>query len=354
MRYLRVVRISNKQDMLSILIFSKDDTEKAIDTIHEVYDFADEIIVVDQSSSKNKNLLLSEKRKKHLIKLKVVNALPLGYVGPLFRYGENKCLCKWILMLDTDEKPNEFFKNNIRKELETSKAQGLNVYFKSKDAQKGISYDEYRLKIYQKGTMEYDGILHQIPSINGKVQDLNPSFVLFHDFNYVNNEKKLERYFKIEAFTNRITYKDVLDLMQKRSMNSSVLKLYFRLKGVKNELELTKFDYIILQTLYMFLVYLLEFPRQSFKSTMFTIWYNNKKFDYFFSSNPAERQNQLEISREIKKNKGVINYLGFNNDAVVDNLYEKFKNKVKNPTDFFVCLLKERKQKGKNYYQYIS
>lgn len=295
-------------------------------------------------------MLLSEKRKKRLTKLKMFNALPFGYVGPLFEYGEHKCTSRWILMLDTDEKPNEYFKDNIRKALEKNTASGLNVFFKSQDSQKGVAYNEHRLKLYKKGKMEYDGILHQNPYIRGNVQNLSPNFVLYHDFNYINNASKLKRYFKIEAFTNRITYQDVLNLLQKRGINPSLLKFYFIIKGVNINTELTKFDYIFLQSAYMFLVYLIEFPRQSLKSTFFTIWYNNKKFTYFFSFSLAERQNQLEISREIKTSNGVIKYLGFDNDAVVDNMYRKFKNKVKSPTDFFTYLLKERKQNGKDYY----
>lgn len=118
---MKVIKIRNKQNLISTLIFSKDDTIEAIDTLNEVYEFSDEVVLIDQSSSKNKKLLLEEKERKHLTKLKVFNTLPFGYVGPIFKYGENKCTSKWILMLDTDEKPNSNFKKNIREFLKKNR-----------------------------------------------------------------------------------------------------------------------------------------------------------------------------------------------------------------------------------------
>lgn len=337
---------------MSVLIFSKDDTKECITTINEVYDFADEVVVVDSSSKANKKMLAIEKERRDLRKLKIFNAIPLGYVGPLYTYGERKCTCKWIMIIDTDERPNNYFKQNIRNALEKSSSHGLNVFFRSEDKRSRFAYNEYRLKLYRNGYLEYNGINHQPPLINGRVSDLGPKFKLFHDFNYITNEKKLERYFKIDAFTNRFTYQKILYLAKKRGIDLP-LKIYLKLMRKQSGQELTISDYLFMQTAYMIAVYLLEFPKQSLKSIRFTMWYNKSRFRYFYQFTEKERREQLKISQDIEHNGGVIKYLGFDNDKVLDYLYSRFNGRIVSPVDFFVKLLRARHELGKTYYQQL-
>lgn len=351
---MKVIKIRNKQNLISTLIFSKDDTIEAIDTLNEVYEFSDEVVLIDQSSSKNKKLLLEEKERKHLTKLKVFNTLPFGYVGPIFKYGENKCTSKWILMLDTDEKPNSNFKKNIREFLKKTDASGFYVKLINMVKNKNEIYQESRIKLYKNGTLDYTGRLHDPPNINGKMEILDKNYVITHQFSYEDNPKKLERYFRIESYTDRLTYADILDLSKKRKINPIFIKIYMKLKGVRYDDEISKFEYFTFQSFYLFLVYLTEFRKMDFKLIRFTYRYNIRKFNYFFSVSKEEREEQLAIKNDIRKNGGVIKYLDFDKPKVVDLIYKKYKNSPIKSVDLFVYLLRLRHKFGKYYYKNLN
>ena len=73
-------------ERLSVLIFSRNDIDNALDLINDVYDFADDIVLVDSSSAKLHEELIRKKAKRSLSKLRVFYVVPLGYPDPLRMY----------------------------------------------------------------------------------------------------------------------------------------------------------------------------------------------------------------------------------------------------------------------------
>ena len=100
-------------EKLSVLIFSRNDVEKALDLIRDIYDIADEIVIVDSSTDIGHSRLLKARREFNFKKLRIFYIIALGYADPLRMYAIGKCNGKWVLMLDTDERISSEFKSTI-------------------------------------------------------------------------------------------------------------------------------------------------------------------------------------------------------------------------------------------------
>ena len=88
---------------LSVLIFSRNDVDKALDLIQDLYKIASEIILMDSSNKEGKERLLKRKEKLELGKVRIFNVVALGYPDPLRMYALAKCKNEWVLLIDTDE-----------------------------------------------------------------------------------------------------------------------------------------------------------------------------------------------------------------------------------------------------------
>ncbi|MGC8981980.1 MAG: hypothetical protein ACP5JU_03470, partial [Minisyncoccia bacterium] len=74
--------------MLSLLLFSRNDTKNALSLAESMLNAVDEVVIIDSSDEKEHNELVEKARK--YSKINVFYALPLGYVEPLRSYGISK------------------------------------------------------------------------------------------------------------------------------------------------------------------------------------------------------------------------------------------------------------------------
>ncbi len=95
---------------LSLLIFSRDDTEFAKDLIYDLKEFVSEIVIIDSSLDYEHQNLKSWVEELTGVSIRVYFVPPLGYPDMMRPYGISKCSNDWILLMDVDERAGPEFK----------------------------------------------------------------------------------------------------------------------------------------------------------------------------------------------------------------------------------------------------
>src|SRR5579872_6812702 len=112
---------------LSLLIFSRNDVEAAVNLASSMYNIADEIVMIDSSDAKNRKFLHDQATRLQMTKLKIHYAIALGYPDPLRMWALKKCKGDWVLLLDTDENPSKKLRDDIKSIISNSGADALNI-----------------------------------------------------------------------------------------------------------------------------------------------------------------------------------------------------------------------------------
>lgn len=135
---------------LSIVIATYNEEKNIVRCLESIKDIAEEIILVDGSSS-DKTVELA---KKYTSKIFVVKNEPLFHKNKQF--GLDKAEGEWILQLDADEVVSQSLKHEITKTLKQD--QGFNGYylprknyFLGKWMKKGGLYPDYLIRLVRKG-----------------------------------------------------------------------------------------------------------------------------------------------------------------------------------------------------------
>ena len=150
---------------LSVLIFSKDDVEKALGLIKDLYTISDEIIVIDSSNRKQRSRFLSEKKRLKLNKLRLFYAVALGYPDPLRMYALSKCSNEWILLIDTDERLSEGLKHDTGEIIQKTRCSAFEI--KRREGS-GNSFT-WQTRLFRKSKVEFKGLLHEHAVVDGEV-----------------------------------------------------------------------------------------------------------------------------------------------------------------------------------------
>ncbi len=98
---------------LTLLIFSRNDIDNALDLIKDMYKVSDEIVVMDGSDEIQHGYLIGQKEVRKLKKVAIYRVVALGYADPLRMYGLSKCNNEWVFLIDTDERLSGSFKNDL-------------------------------------------------------------------------------------------------------------------------------------------------------------------------------------------------------------------------------------------------
>ncbi|HIQ48928.1 MAG TPA: glycosyltransferase family 2 protein [Aquifex aeolicus] len=161
--------------MLSVLIRTKNEIENIERAINSVRNIAQEIIVLDDGSTDG----TVEKAKS--LGAKVFNLKEkLNYPEKL-NYGINLCKNEWIFILDADEEVSEELRDSIISELKNPKFKAYEVTRKTYYLGKFLNhawYPEWRLRLFKKGTVYFEGEVHEKPVYKGKIGRLKGD--LFH------------------------------------------------------------------------------------------------------------------------------------------------------------------------------
>jgi len=333
---------------ISTLIFNKDNVNDLIELVNEIRDFSNEIVIIDSSNDKNLRLIYNEIARSWKNKVRLYHLVPMGHPEPYQQYGLRKCRYEWVFYIDTDERPNELLKKDIKKIINTKDCDAFLIRKKELDKDKNLYFETHQCRLYKKQKATYTGNIFYDPKINGKTCVLEKRYFLNHHFEYMENEaKSIDRYFIICAYEERCSYLDLINETRQKVFFNTFLKVYFKLKGVKLENELSKTDYKLIR---VFLLYVLneifynikngKIPNFSFLA--FNFRYSLKKIGFFFKYTKEERKLQLDISQQIDKAGGVINYLKFNNDIVIEKINRKYSKSKAVGVRLFTNLLKYR------------
>ena len=342
--------IKMSKSRLSTLIFCKDKIDNLVDLVQDIYLVSDEVVIVDSSTPENKQLLLQKKEDLKFDKVKVYPVVALGHPEPYQIYGLSKCKHDWVFYIDTDERPNEFLKRNIRSIIEDANNDAFLVRKRelSKDGKR--FFDSYQRRLYRRESAVYTGNVFSDPTINGKEIKLDSNNFLNHYFEYYDNlAKSYNKYFVICVYESRKSYNDLLDMIKTRPVTRAFLDAYYKVRNVKPDEELTKFDYKFLQMSVLYVggevahnLKKGKLPNLSFVFSNYA--YVMKEIDALFTHPVGDRQIQLAISKEIRSAGGVIKYLGVD-EPYVHKLRSEYDTKGINGVQLFTSLLREEHEK---------
>lgn len=150
---------------LSVLIRTKNEERNIERAIKSVDGLAQEIVVVD-SGSTDRTVDIAKS-----LGAKVFFREWEGYANQI-NYGISLCSHEWIFLLDADEELSEELKESIKKELRDPKYEVYEVcrrtYYLG-DFLKHAWYPEWRARLFKKGKVFFEGMLHERVVFEGKV-----------------------------------------------------------------------------------------------------------------------------------------------------------------------------------------
>jgi hypothetical protein len=343
---------------LSVLIFSRGDPDGLFELINDVYQIADEVVVVDSSYGIDRNRIEDMIGKKGLNKVKYFYVVPLGYPDPIRAYGLKKCSKGWVLLLDTDERLSGPLKEEIPKLIRAADWDGLIINRENYDAEgRPVSSCDYQLRLFRKDKMKFTGIVHNVDRPMAGTRRLPDNHCIKHKteiYSGRENEytRKVRRYMEIESYTTRKAYGQFV----KTAVVGPALSVYFTIKsafsGARMDDEITPLEYLFLDFGRFVLICLRHLSRLKMPPFGFlggSLKYSREKLGYISSLPEGERRLRFRISQEIRKEGGVINYLNLDDEPTIMELNKTYSGDEKTGLDIFTGLLRERhfKNKGK-------
>lgn len=339
-------------EKLSVLIFTYNNINESKILFSILNNVAQEFVVIDQSNQENKNMLASLAHKNH--KIKIYDSVSFGFPEIIYTYGIKKCSNNWIFLVDVGEIPSKELIEKLLKLINQKIYSGFII--RRIDVIKNGSYEIWQPRLFQKNNVMTLGFLHDIFKINGKSCIINDQKIFIKEnMDYQNNIGKLERYLKVESYTARLSYNDLIKIGNKRSkILKKAINIYITLFNKNLDAELSKTEYKVFNFLYLSYLYLFQKEKISFKGILFKNWYNNLKFNYFLKFTKNDRIYQMNLKNEIVKNHGLTKYLILDNEIVIKMLCKNKAISKMNGVDRLILLLKYRNKFGKVYYKFLN
>jgi glycosyltransferase involved in cell wall biosynthesis len=248
---------------LSVVISAYNEERNIGECLESIKDIADEIIVVDNSSTDKTR----EIAKKHTKKVFEQKNDPKN-IDLLKNFGFSKATGEWILSIDADERITHELSGEIREKIGNSRVNGYwiprrNIIF-GKWIKNDMWWPDYQLRLFRKGKGRFGKEeVHRALVLDGASEKLiNP---IIH-YNYASVRQYLEKlnnYTDIEA--DRLTregYKfNWLDAI--RFPVNDFVKIFFLQKGFKDGLHGLVLS--ILQAFYMEVVFAKLWEKEGFR-----------------------------------------------------------------------------------------
>lgn len=197
---------------LSVVINTWNEEANIRSCIASIKAIADEIVVVDMNSTDE-----TQKRAKSLGATVYTHPFT-NYVEPARNFAISKAKGDWILIVDADEQISPKLASIIAKTIENPG--GYNFY---RLPRKNISFDkwikhgmwwpDYKIRLFQKGTVLWSEIIHSIPQTRGSGSDFpaEEEYAIIHNnyqsisqfvdrLNRYTSEQAQERYEKNSSF----------------------------------------------------------------------------------------------------------------------------------------------------------
>ncbi|MDE1768416.1 MAG: hypothetical protein KGH64_02290 [Candidatus Micrarchaeota archaeon] len=341
-------------ERVSLLVFSRDNIEKAISLVEDMYEYVDDIVLVDSSRQKAHKSLLKQISSRKIGKLQVFYAIALGYPDPLRMYALQKCKYRWVLMIDTDERVSADLKKDLHSLVESSGASAISIK-RYEEVNRGMrsAYVNWQTRLFRKDKVEYRGIIHEEPIVNGSVKKLeNDDYYIDHVAQLRGNTAA--QYSVMEKFL-RMSYKTynerMLDYFYKTTVPENPKKagsgggtLYFFLLlyeklGFKHlEDEISNLDYFIF---YYLMAVATSLKSHKIGGVVFGVADASVRSRQMRSwQSERDGAENFEISKKLYE-VGLIKYLGLDKEQAVLELNRKYRNK-KQGIGLLIALLKER------------
>ena len=344
-----------------MLLFSRNDTGKALDLISEMYDFVDEIVLFDSSAKKLHEELFSEKAKLGLRKLKIYYVAPLGYLEPALMYALSKCRQDWVLLLGTDERISADFKSGLRKLIDNAECAAFSMK-RYEDVAKGKrgAYANWQIRLFRKGSVTFRGIIHEEPTVKGSLVKLDGSRYFIDHVNELKGRSGIQ-YSIMEKFL-RMSYwsfnERIIENFYKITMpgrrNSpgslglglkTILLVYEKLGNKHQEEEISDLDYFIFYYLYYLSVNIKAHNKGSLSAA-----FGSAKHMLGMAKewqNEPDGMENFEISKKLYR-MGLIKFLGLDRESTVLRINKRYEG-GKGGINLLISLLKLRNEKGKKW-----
>ena len=339
-----------RDERISCLLVTRNRTRVLIDLVKHVYDVVDDIVIID--SSDGKKLAALRTAMKNFKRVKVYYAVPLGYEEPYRMYGLKKTKHEWILSIDADQRLNPEFRRDIQKIIHDNQKfsgflarqdnflDGKRIYGESYGIRFGKN--DWQLRLFRKSKVLFRGIVHEAPDLGGRWTSRTGKELRAH---FLPNKYRFIQHHEQGDFSYKIMKTMKLEMFECRHTYGSTklpgplkvpARLYGLIKGRGQDRELTMRDYLTHERLYAILNN--GEPSEWFRPMPY---YFRRKVATIFAAEPILRDLSFAISEDIRKEGGVIKYLGFDGDSAIRNLNRKYKNTKLKGIDLFIVLLVE-------------
>jgi len=165
--------------------------------LDNIYDFGDEIVVVDGESTDDSVKILEKYDKNK--KIKIIHASNPAMFHINKQKALDKCTKDWILQLDADEIIPENLKNEILAEIKNPKFIAYWIprlnYFLGSPLTKGGQYPDYTLRFYKNGSVFYPcKNVHEQVELNDKNQKIGYFKNPMYHYPYKNFKSYLDKW----------------------------------------------------------------------------------------------------------------------------------------------------------------
>jgi len=117
-------------------------------------------------------------------------------------YGLEQVDKDWVLVVDADERITDSLQGEIKKILSNPEAEGYNIARKNYFLGKWIKYcgwyPDYTLRLF-KSVYRYQGLVHETPEIDGKIEKLDNDFIHYTYSNLKEYVSKMNQYTSLDA-----------------------------------------------------------------------------------------------------------------------------------------------------------
>lgn len=343
---------------VSALIFSKDDTEQAIELAESIHNDFDETVVMDASGRREKEFLYEGKRRLGLARMRIFDVIALGFREPLMMYALTKCRNEWVVAFNTDEKPAEALVRDMQKLTSRKGCDAYSVPIYSVHGPGSRTFVSSQIRLFKRGNIEFRGMLHEQPIVHGKFLELPDDHYIDHmTAGKVHTTKggyaELERF---QRYTYESYNRNMLEMYDRAKRAYSLdkkevgpvkkvilasLRLYQALGLKSQDQEVSNFDYF-LSTLARDVAHQVRRRRLRGVIEAFpnAAGYS-RKMKGWRSADTADED--FEIAKIIQK-VGTVRFLGLDRTNVVDALNKKYMGK-KQGIMLLIRLLREKYEK---------
>ncbi len=172
--------------LLSLIMIVKDEETMLAQCLESVQDVVDEMIIVDTGSS-DKTIEIAESFGAQVYHHPWQNSF-----SEARNYGLPYAKGEWLLQLDADEVLEKEDLPLLKQLIQSNDVDGYSVIFLNTGPDNAI-YRHRNVRLFRNGKVRYEGIVHNMPKINGHVE---LSDLRIHHYGYNLSPKQMDKKFK--------------------------------------------------------------------------------------------------------------------------------------------------------------